>query len=294
MRSPGNPLDAYKTYKRGNTFDVFVWNPYGSVHIRPAWPGYTVLPDFQLPVRKNGGQPELREFFDKVPLDGNLALHPVHPPFPLPGEPGNVSYYYPEDFDITNATETASASIAYLRQGASKTSKNSSLTTTMSHEYLRTTPTPGFRNINHPPYVTNHVPGDLAVHAESPDATHSDGVVEYDIHNLYRHHLLNVTYHGLRCFRAIVHVLSADRPSQGAGQGIGGSDSQSRRTSTFILCLKHCRFRSTESRYSASMRAGSAATAMRNFCNRWMRLSAFFPFYINHNVLLAIPQEPYI
>ncbi|ODH35050.1 hypothetical protein ACO22_03002 [Paracoccidioides brasiliensis] len=127
---------------------------------------------------------------------GNLALHPVHPPFPLPGEPGNVSYYYPEDFDFTNATETASASIASLRQGASKTSKNSSLTTTMSHEYLRTTPTPGFRNINHPPYVTNHVPGDLAVHAESPDATHSDGVVEYDIHNLYRHHLLNVTYHG--------------------------------------------------------------------------------------------------
>ena len=77
-----------------------------------------------------------------------------------------------------------------------ETDQQSSSTST-TPDYLRTTPTPGIRDINHPPYVINNVHGDLAVHALSPNATHVDGTVEYDVHNIWGHQILNATYQGL-------------------------------------------------------------------------------------------------
>lgn len=113
---------------------------------------------------------------------GNVTLNPAHPPFALPGEEGNRIYSYPEGFNITNATEASSALSASSSQAA-KTSTTAGTPT--STRYLRTTPTPGQRNVNHPPYVINHVQGDLAVHAVSPNATHHNGVQEYDVHNVW-------------------------------------------------------------------------------------------------------------
>lgn len=116
---------------------------------------------------------------------GNLTLNPVHPPFALNGPPCNVIYDYPEDFSVTNSSEAASASAASSRQAATCTTSSSST----SVSYLRTTPTAGVRNVNHPPYVINHdqTGHDLAVHAVSPNATHVDGVEEYDVHSLFGH-----------------------------------------------------------------------------------------------------------
>jgi alpha-glucosidase len=113
---------------------------------------------------------------------GNVTLNPAHVPFALPGEPGNVVLDHPEGFNLTNATEAASASAAQSSQAASMSTAPASSTSTT---YLRTTPTPGSRNVNYPPYVINHVQGDLAVHAVSPNATHANGVQEYDVHSIW-------------------------------------------------------------------------------------------------------------
>jgi alpha-glucosidase len=106
---------------------------------------------------------------------------------------------YPEGFNLTNATEASSASSVAAAQSTPAASPTST-------SYLRTTPTPGVRNINFPPYVINNVQGDLAVHAVSPNATHHGGAQEYDFHNLFGHQILNATYN------ALLDVFPGKRP----------------------------------------------------------------------------------
>ena len=127
---------------------------------------------------------------------GNLSLNPVHPPFGLPGEEGSKIFTYPEGFNITNSTEAAQASSLSASQASAVAAATPPSTQTMP--YLMTTPTPGERNINYPPYVINNINGELGGHAVSPNATHHNGVQEYDVHNLWGYQALNATNAALR------------------------------------------------------------------------------------------------
>ena len=214
--NPTNASDAYDTYARGNESDVFLKNPDGSQYIGAVWPGYTVFPDWMSTNGVSWWVKEMVEWYKEVPFSGfwvdmtevssfcvgscgtgNVTLNPVHPPFSLPGEVNNIIYEFPEGFNVTNATEAASASAASSSQVAAVSATAATVASTISAAYLRTKPTPGVRNVNYPPYVIDHVQGDLAVHAVSPNATHQNGVAEYDVHNIWGHQIINATYQGL-------------------------------------------------------------------------------------------------
>ena len=301
----------YDTYTRGSKDDVWLKNPDGTLYIGSVWPGYTVFTDWQNPKAGEFWANELVTYHKKIPYDGvwidmneissfcvgscgtgNLSLNPVHPSFALPGEPGNVIYDYPEGFEKSNATEAASAAAASSSQAAAQTAASSSTS------YLRTTPTPGVRNVNHPPYVINHVQEghDLAVHAVSPNATHVNGVQEYDIHNLYGYQTLNATYHGL------LKVWNDKRPFiigrstfAGSGKWAGhwGGDNTSLWAYMFFSIPQALSFSLFGIPMFGVDTCGFNGNTDEELCNRWMQLSAFFPFYRNHNTLSAIPQEPY-
>ncbi|KAE8358117.1 glycosyl hydrolases family 31-domain-containing protein [Aspergillus caelatus] len=309
--NPENASDAYETYDRGAKDDVFIKNPDGSLYIGAVWPGYTVYPDWHHPKASDFWANELVTWWNKLQYDGvwydmaevssfcvgscgtgNLSMNPAHPPFALPGEPGNVVYDYPEGFNITNATEAASASAGAASQSAA------AATTTTSAPYLRTTPTPGVRNVDHPPYVINHVQTghDLSVHAISPNSTHSDGVQEYDVHSLYGHQGINATYHGLlKVWENKRPFIIARSTFAGSGKWAGhwGGDNFSKWGSMFFSISQALQFSLFGIPMFGVDTCGFNGNTDEELCNRWMQLSAFFPFYRNHNVLSAIPQEPY-
>lgn len=128
---------------------------------------------------------------------GRLSENQVHPPFALPGEQGAVIYDYPEGFEVSNSTEAASASSASSSQAAA-TSATATSSSGSSTSYLRTTPTPGIRNLDFPPYEPNNINGALPVHGLSGNSTHADGSTDYDIHNLWGYEASTAVYNALR------------------------------------------------------------------------------------------------
>jgi alpha-glucosidase len=224
--NPENASDTYPTYDRGAEADAFLLDADGDTYIGSVWPGYTVFPDWVGAVLNisrtfEWWSNEMVEYHKIIDYDGiwidmsevssfcvgpcgkhNLTLNPVHPPFSLPGEEGELVLDYPEAFNVTNATEwTSVLSVSSTQANPPPTgtvsSSTSSVSSTPSTSYLRTSPPPGSRNVNYPPYTINNVQGDLAVHAVSPNATHHGNALEYDFHNLNGHLILNATYHGL-------------------------------------------------------------------------------------------------
>lgn len=142
----------------------------------------------------------------------------------------------------------------------------------------------------------NNIQGDLAVHAVSPNATHHDGSVEYDYHNLFGHQILNATY------AALLKLFPGKRPFiigrstfAGSGKWAGhwGGDNESK----FFYMSMAIPQALSSSLFGIPMfgtdTCGFHGNADAELCSRWMQLSAFFPFYRNHNVLSTLPQEPY-
>jgi alpha-glucosidase len=207
----------------------------------------------------------------------------------LPGEKGNLVLEYPEGFNLTNATEAASASSASQAQATPTTSTStgtaetaSATSSSTSTSYLRSTPTLGARNVNYPPYVLNHIQGnhDLAVHAVSPNATHHNGIQEYDVHNLFGHQILQATY------AALLAAMPGRRPfiigrstfaGSGTVAGHWGGDNASKWYYMFFSIPQALSFSLFGIPMFGVDTCGFNGNSDEELCNRWMQLSAFFP-----------------
>lgn len=315
---PTNSSDSYDVYTRGAEIGAFIRNPDGTYYYGDQWPGFSVWPDFLGPTAQDFWTSELVNWHYDIPFDGiwidlseassycvgscgtgQLNINPAHPPFALPGDPGNLVLDYPEAFNATNATAAASASAASVSQVSMSSAM--AATTTSSSVYLRTIPTPGVRNLDFPPYVINSflVGHSLVKSGIAPNATHSDNfnTTEDEQHNLFGLQISNATYH------ALLDIYPNRRPfivsrSTFAGSGTvtshWGGDNYSKWPSMYFSISQALQFSIAGIPMFGVDTCGFAGNTDYELCSRWMQLSAFFPFYRNHNTITAISQEAYV
>lgn len=154
----------------------------------------------------------------------------------------------------------------------------------------------GERNINYPPYAINNIQGPLNSMTIAVNATHVDGVVEYDVHNSWGHGLLNATYHGLRQAQPNKRPFIIGRStfaSSGKWAGHWGGDNWA----TWQMMYWSIPQGLTMSLFGIPMfgvdTCGIAGDVSSELCGRWMQLSALFPFYRNHYARGEQPREPW-
>ena len=172
--NPTNASDAYDVYQEGADQGTFIRNPSsGDFYTGDNWPGFSVWADWLVSSSQEWWTSNIIKWHADTPFDGiwidlseassfcvgscgelKLDKNPVHPPFLLPGDPLTFDYLYPEGFNVTNATEAASAVAASSSQVAAL-SKTTLLPVPTTTTKGRTEPTPGSRNLTYPPYVIN-------------------------------------------------------------------------------------------------------------------------------------------
>ncbi|KAK5108679.1 hypothetical protein LTR62_008084 [Meristemomyces frigidus] len=317
--NPDNASDAYPPWQRAAELQTFIRDPTtGGFYYGDGWAGFSSWADWLLPSSQMWWTKETLAYHSVIPFDGiwidlceassfcvgscgngRLDENPIHPPFTLPGDPLTDDYTYPEQFNATNATEASSAASASSSQ-ASAASAHPVLPPATTKTQGRTKPTPGVRNLNFPPYVLNSVQAghSLLKGAIAPNATHNDAsnTTEYELHNLFGLQISNATYH------ALLEIFPGRRPftvgrstfaSSGRTTSHWGGDNTSTWGSMFLSLAQALTMMMSGIPMFGADTCGFSGNTDFELRSRWMELSAFFPFYRNHNIKASISQEAY-
>ncbi|KAF4566163.1 hypothetical protein EYR36_011578 [Pleurotus pulmonarius] len=300
-----HPRRMYLLIKPANQ-KVFITNPDGSEYVGQVWPGYTVFPDWFANNTERWWTDALRNWtasgveFAGIWLDMNEAssfcdgscgtntdISNTSVPFLLPGEPGNPIVDYPECYNSSLFGPSGNMTV----DGRSTCIP----TVELKRRALGAGSETGI-NVNEPPYTIHNGFGRLSEHALATNATHADGSVEIDVHNLWG------LMEEIATHRALLELHPGQRPfiisrstfaSAGKWTGHWLGDNFSKWQYMHFSIQGILQFQLFQIPFVGADTCGFNGNSDEELCNRWMQLAAFTPFYRNHNILGAIPQEPY-
>ncbi|KAF5391184.1 hypothetical protein D9757_003121 [Collybiopsis confluens] len=303
-----NSSDVYEPYSRGHELDVFVKNPDGSEYVGEVWPGFTVFADWFANNTQQWWTEALKNWSDGgveysgIWLDMNeissfcqgscgtgADLDNTSVPFLLPGEPGAAVTEYPECYD---------SSIFGLSGNITINGKSTCISSSTDNPARRGVGAGGESgvNLNSPPYAIHNGAGDLSVNTLATNATHVDGIAELDVHNMWgmmEEKATHLALQELQPGKRPVIIARSTFPSTGKWAGHWLGDNFSLWEYLYYNIQGILQFQIFNIPFVGADTCGFNGNTDEELCNRWMQLSAFAPFYRNHNVRGAISQEPY-
>ncbi|KAJ7439652.1 glycoside hydrolase family 31 protein [Mycena latifolia] len=252
-----NSTDFYEPYAKGTELDVWIKNPDGTDYVGQVWPGLTVFPDW-FALNTLAWWTEALKNWSQTGVE--------------------FSGIWLDMNEVSSFCEGSCGS--GLEVSNTKTDGSG-----LSARGIGTGDQTGI-DINNPPYATHNGNGRLAVSTLSPNATHFGRYAELDVHNLWglmeaeaTHKALQAILPGQRPF-----IISRSTFASAGNLRLKLGDNFSRWE--YMYCF--------QIPFVGADTCGFNQDTTEELCNRWMQLSAFAPFYRNHNEKGATSQEPYV
>ncbi|KAF8879211.1 glycoside hydrolase family 31 protein [Gymnopilus junonius] len=316
-----NSTDHYKPYLKGVEKGVFVKNPDGSEHVGKLWPGYTVYTDWFQSKAQKWWMESLRDWYESGIEYSGLWLDKNEPTQFCDGSCGTGA-------NLTDIEERVPSPLILSGMAAfqrlqlitflpNNNSYNSTIfgpsgnitingtITCLPDVSPRASPSkarrPGTKkqlssDAKSPLYAIHNGNGRLEYHSLALNATHAGGAVELDVHNLWGLMEEKATHWAFQKILPNKRPFLISRstfPSSGKWTGHWLGDNYSLWSYLRYDIASVLQFQIFQIPFVGPDACGFNGNTDEELCNRWMQLAAFFPFFRNHNVREALPQEPY-
>ncbi|KAG1879989.1 glycoside hydrolase family 31 protein [Suillus subluteus] len=297
--------------------DVWIKNPDGSLYIAEVWPGYTVFPDWFSENMLSVWTDSLKNWsdmgveFSGIWLDMNepstfcsyswygkllfreAGLARIFSSVGPLTDVSSVVVGYPECYNETLWGPSGNMTI----NGTSTYScaANSTTMTMIEKRGVGASSEEGV-DLNNPPYAIHNAAGSLNQHSLATNATHSGGYVDLDVHNMFGLMEEKATHLAIQSILPEKRPFLISRstfPSAGKWTGHWLGDNFSLWQYMYLNIQGVLQFQIYQIPMVGADTCGFNDNTDEELCNRWMQLSAFVPFYRNHNTNGALPQEPY-
>ncbi|EIW74552.1 glycoside hydrolase family 31 protein [Coniophora puteana RWD-64-598 SS2] len=261
LATPQNSSDLYAPFIDGFEKDVWIMNPNGTVFVGSAWPGFTAWPDWFAPNTQDWWTQALQNWSDSgIEFDG-IWLDMNEPSSFCTGSCGSGSF--------------SQSSLTGAKRGVGNETG---------------------LDVTSPPYGIHNGNGALGASTVSTDAVHSGGYSHYDTHNMFGMMEEITTHKALQALRAGKRAFTIARStflSAGKWTGHWLGDNYSTWQSMYYSIQGILQFQIYQIPMVGADTCGFNGNTTEELCNRWQMLSAFVPFYRNHNTIGSSPQEPY-